>query len=230
MGARDLLERRRQRLPVLELAQLDDRETVQLRLLPPHQPRERGVRADDPALGVEHGLADRSRLERAAEQRLGSLQRAAARLELGEHRHLGPEQVGVERLQHVVNRPDAVPAGDLRHLVARRRQEHDRDVACARALLDQLRGLEPVEARHAHVEQDHREVLLEQHAQRSVPRGRRPQRIAERIEHRLERPQILGLVVDEQDRQRLDCGQVQHAFGVGERGGGGWLGVPQITA
>ena len=54
------------------------------------------------------------------------------------------------------------------------------------------------------------------------------ERISERFEHRLERAQVLGLVVDEQDRQRLDRRQVQHRLGVGDRGGGGWVGRTQI--
>ena len=46
------------------------------------------------------------------------------------------------------------------------------------------------------------------------------QRVAERLEHRLERAQVLGLVVDEQDRQRLDRREVGHRLGVGDCGAG----------
>ncbi len=212
---------------VLELAQVDHGNPGQLAGLPADQPRERRIRADDPAVAVEQGLADRGRFEGAVQQRLRTLQRPAARLELGEHRHLRPQQIGVEWLEQIVDRADPVSAGDLGHLVLRRGQEHDRDIPGARPLLDQLRRFEPVEPRHPDVEQDHREVLLEQHPQRSVAGCRGSERVPERLEHRLERAQILRLVVDEQDRQRLDLGEVQPGFPIGESGGWGWAGGTQ---
>ncbi len=62
------VEDRRQILAVLRIAQLDHRDPVQLARLSTHEARERPVRADDSPLGVEHGLADRGGLERAAQQ------------------------------------------------------------------------------------------------------------------------------------------------------------------
>ncbi len=49
------------------------------------EPREGRIRAHDPELRVEHGLADRRVIERRPQQRLGPLQRAPALLELDEH-------------------------------------------------------------------------------------------------------------------------------------------------
>ena len=61
----------------------------------------------------------------------------------------------------------------------------------ALARLDQPRGLEAVHARHLHVEQDHGEVALEQAAQRGLARLRAHESLAERLENRLEREQVL---------------------------------------
>ena len=41
--------------------------------------------------------------------------------------------------------------------------------------------------------------------------------MAERLEHRLQRAQVLGLVVDEEDRQRFDGRQIGHRLAVGDR-------------
>ena len=63
-----------------------------------------------------------------------------------------------ERLEH-----DRVGARRLRctvRIVVRARQEHDRDVACLRVVLELAAELEPVRARHLHVEDDHARVLL----------------------------------------------------------------------
>jgi hypothetical protein len=45
-----------------------------------------------------------------------------------------------------------------------------------------------------------------------VAGGGGPERVPERFEDGLERAEVLGLVVDEQYRQRPDLGQVQNGF------------------
>ena len=169
LASAHLLEGFEQGRPVLVKAQVHDGQAGQLARVATDEVTEGRVGPDDPPVGVEHGLADRGGFERAAQQRLGALEGATARLELGENDHLGPQQLGVEWLEEVVHRAQAVPAGDVFHLVARRGQKHDRDIAGAGALFDELRGLQAVEPGHPHVQQDHREVLLEQHPQRALP-------------------------------------------------------------
>ena len=66
-------------------------------------------------------------------------------------------------------------------------------------LLDQLGGLEAVHARHLHVEQDHGVLVVEQASQRLFARLDADELLAERIEDRLEREEVLRPVVDEQD-------------------------------
>src|ERR687888_156390 len=107
-------------------------------------------------------------------------------VQLDEDGDLRAEDLRVEGLEDVVDRAGLVAAEDLPAVLADRRQEEDRDVPRALPLLDQLGGLEAVEARHLDVEEDDRELLLEP--------------VAERLEDRLEREQVLGAVVDEEDR------------------------------
>ena len=204
----DLVEHGRQPLAIVGMAQVEDLHALDLRRLAADHPRERRVRAHDHPLAVEQGLADRRRLERRPQKRLRALQRAPVLLELGEHRDLGPQQIGVERLEHVVDGPDAVTAQDVADVVVGSGQEDDRHIARARPALDQLRGLNPVEVGHPDVEQDQRDVVLEQQPQRLVSGTRREQRVAERRQHAVERVQVLLTVVDDQDRQDADRSQI----------------------
>ncbi len=89
----------------------------------------------------------------------------AAAVELDEDLDLGADDVGIDRLQDVVDGPDLVAAVDALDVLDRRREEDDRDVLAADALLDQPRDLEAVHLRHRHVEQDGREAPAEHAAQ-----------------------------------------------------------------
>ena len=66
------------------------------------------------------------------------------------------------------------------------------------APLDQLSRLEPVQPRHLDVEQDRGELFLEQVPERLLAGPRADELLAERLEERLEREQVLGPVVDQQ--------------------------------
>ena len=76
-------------------------------------------------------------------------------------------------------------------------------------LLDQLRGLEAVHARHLDVEQDRRELLVEQPPQRLLARRGADEVGVERLEDRLQGEQVLGPVVDEQQLRAV--GHWQHS-------------------
>ena len=65
--------------------------------------------------------------------------------------------------------------------------------------LDQLGGLEPVQPRHLDVEQDRGELCLEQVPERLLARSSADELLAERLEERLEREQVLGPVVDQEE-------------------------------
>ena len=126
---------------------------------------------------------------------------AASAGELDEHGHLRAQHVRVVGLQQVVDPACLVAAHDLALMGALRGEEDDRRLAGALARTDQVGELEAVDPRHLHVEQDHREVPVEQQPERIVPvRGAR-QPMAERRKRRLEGEEVLGPVVDEEDRR-----------------------------
>jgi hypothetical protein len=113
---------------------------------------------------------------------------------------LAPQDLGLERLEHVVDRADLVAPKDVLLILGERGQEDDRDVPRALSFLDQRGGLEAVESRHLDVEQDDREVVAaEQEPQRLVARADADQLLGERLEDSLERDQVLRAVVDEED-------------------------------
>lgn len=127
------------------------------------------------------------------------LQPRGAPVQLDEHRDLGAQQPRVERLGQVVDRARRVAAVGVLPGLARRGEEDDRDVPGARSALDVLRGLEAVHLGHHDVEQDQREVVAQQLAQRVPARGDRHDLHRQRVEHRGERDQVLRTVVDGQD-------------------------------
>ena len=118
--------------------------------------------------------------------------------ELDEHRHLGAQHLGHDRRQDVIDRAEPVPARHVR-LVAVGGDEDDRRVLAARPRPDERRGLEAVHDRHAHVEQDDGEVPVEERPQRLLPGADLHDVLAELGEDRLERDQLVGVVVYHQD-------------------------------
>ena len=67
-------------------------------------------------------------------------------------------------------------------------------------LADEARGLEAVHAGHVDVEQDDRELAVQDVPQRLAPGvGADDRRVRQVLEHRLERQELLGAVVDDQD-------------------------------
>jgi hypothetical protein len=119
--------------------------------------------------------------------------------ELDEDRNLGAQDLRVERFEHVVDRADLVAAEDVPLLFRECGQEDDRDEARPLALLDHLGDLEAVEVGHLDVEQDHREVVsVQQAAERLCAGARADELVPERLEDRLQREEVLGPIVDEE--------------------------------
>ena len=83
-------------------------------------------------------------------------------IQLDEHVDLRPQDLRLERFEDVVDRADGVSLEDVLLVLADRREEDDRDELRSLARLDHLRCLEPVHARHLHVEQNDGELALEQ--------------------------------------------------------------------
>jgi hypothetical protein len=91
------------------------------------------------------------------------------------------------------------------------RHKDDRRPLEARVLVDQLRGLEAIHTRHADVEKDHGELAVHQALERLDARRCRHQPVAERAEDRLVGDEPRGLVIHQQDVDRLDAGHRAHA-------------------
>ena len=123
--------------------------------------------------------------------------------ELDEDRDLGAQDGRVDRLEDVVDRARGVAPVDV-PLLLESAVTKMIGMCCDRSrLLDQLGELEPVELRHLHVEEDAREVVEQQLLQSRRRRGDRDEPVAERLEDRLKREQVLLAVVDEQDVRAL---------------------------
>ena len=163
--------------------------------------RERPVDVLQAPVGIRSRHPDRRILERRAQLRLALGERAAALVELAEDLDLRAQHDRIDRLEEVVHRAGAVTAKDVLGRLADRRDEDDRHAARALAGADQLGRLEAVEPRHLDVEEDRRELALQHRLERLLAGARPHEPVARRLEDRLEREQVLGVVVDEQDRR-----------------------------
>ena len=122
--------------------------------------------------------------------------------ELDEDRHLGAQDLGHDRSQDVVHRLERIPPRNVR-LVAEGSDEDDGRVLRPRSFPDEGCRLEPVQNRHAHVEQDDGEVLREETPERLLPGAGLDDVDAEIEEDRLERDELVRAVVDDQDARRV---------------------------
>ena len=71
-------------------------------------------------------------------------------------------------------------------------------VVSERGLADQRRRLKPVHPRHIHVEQDHREILLQQTARRLLAGGHFDDLLVQLFEQNFARQELIGTVVDDE--------------------------------
>ena len=88
------------------------------------------------------------------------------------------------------------------------------------AAADHRGGLEAVHVRHVDVEQDHRELALEQEPQRLPSRMRRDHVLAEAFEDGLVDQEFLGQVVHDQDVDFLVVGHAGATVSSGSIGAG----------
>ena len=119
--------------------------------------------------------------------------------QLDEHRDLRSQHVGRHRLDQIVDGADGVAAEDVLRAPVVGGQEDDRRLPRSRPLANQRRRLVAVDAGHDDVEQDQREVLIEDFLQRLPARSRANQAVARIAQDRLDRHQVLVAVVDDED-------------------------------
>jgi len=127
------------------------------------------------------------------------LQLERALLQLDEHARLGAQHLGPHRFHHEIECAELVALEDLVVLPGQAGDEDDRRGAVARARANQARGLEAVHAGHRDVEDDQREVLLEQSRERLDAGACEHQLAAERRECSFDGDQVRVVVVDDQD-------------------------------
>jgi hypothetical protein len=116
-----------------------------------------------------------------------------------EHRCLREQDVGVDRLGEKVDGTESIGPAYSRVVVMARRDEHDRQVLRPLPSTDQLRRLEAIHAGHLDVEEDERDVGLEQPGKRLRARGGGDDRPVQRSERGLQRDEVRGDVIDDQN-------------------------------
>jgi hypothetical protein len=134
----------------------------------------------------------------AAQPSLGQVQ-------VDEHPDFRAQHLGDDRRQDVVDRAERI-AADRLHLVGVGGDEDDRRVRRALVLADQRRRLEAIDVGHVDVEQDRRELGL-QDVPESLRAGASTDEVVRRmLEHRLEDQQLLVEVVDDEDARAAFVG------------------------
>jgi hypothetical protein len=166
------------------------------------------------------GGVDRERGERQLVELIGP---AAERLrlppdlrgraeELDQDGNLGAQHLGNDRGHDVVDRTQRVALRHV-HFLGERGDEDDRRVGGPLPIADERSGLEAVHPGHPHVEQDDGEVLPEQPPQRLTARLRGHDVDVERQQDRLQRDELVRVVVDDQHGRAFDrgVGEASHA-------------------
>ena len=136
---------------------------------------------------------------RALQRRRLTLERVALLKQLDEDAHLRLEHVRRERLEQVVDRADRIPAEDVTFAAIVGGEENDRHVPRPLPLAQERRRLVPVHVGHGDVEQDHGEVRAQRFAQRRAARVRAHQLVLRIAQHRLERQEVLLVIVDDEN-------------------------------
>ena len=120
-------------------------------------------------------------------------------VELGEHLDLGAQHFGHHGHGHVVDRAHLVAAQPVDIADLDRGDEDHRRLLEARMLADHGRKLEAVELGHADVDQDDRDLVLEQVFKRLAARGGDDEVLAELLQDHLIGEQLGRLIVHEED-------------------------------
>ena len=123
-------------------------------------------------------------------------------VELHQRLHLAAQHVRDHGRQDVIDRAEGIAARRV-HLVGEGGDEDDRRMRGLAPRADELGRLEPVHARHVHVEQDHRRLIVEEPAQRLLARRGSDDVLVELLEDGAEDDALVEPVVDDQDVRAL---------------------------
>ena len=131
------------------------------------------------------------------------LQRARLAIQLGEDADLGPQDLGHDRHRHVVDGAALVAAQPIELGHHHGRHEDDRRLLAARVLADHRGQLVAVEVRHADVDQDDGDLVLQQRLERLARRVGADQLLAQLGEDGIVGEQLGRLIVDDEDLDRV---------------------------
>jgi hypothetical protein len=130
---------------------------------------------------------------------IDSLELSATLVKLDQYRHFAAQDLLDDRHRDVVDRAELVALQPVELADVHRGDEDDRRAFKPRMLAHQTCHLEAVHLRHVHVEQDRRELLLEQPFQ-GLGAGKRPDALhSQPVQDGLVRQQPGRLIVHEQD-------------------------------
>ena len=119
--------------------------------------------------------------------------------QLDKNTHLGPQNFGNDRYRHVIHRAQFVSAHAIDVGYLDRGNEDDGRLLKPRMLADHGRQLEAVELRHAHVDENDGDIVLEQICQRLPRRRSLDQIFSEVAQDHLVGQKLIRLVVDQKD-------------------------------
>ena len=119
-------------------------------------------------------------------------------MKLDEYPYFRPQHFGNDRHRHVVHRAHRITADAVDIGQVNRRNENDRRFLKARMLPQHGSKLEAVEFRHADVDQNDRDLVLEQELQCLARRRRLDEILAKLVEDHIVGEQLIGLVVDQE--------------------------------
>ena len=119
-------------------------------------------------------------------------------VEIGEHRDLGFQNRGIDGFGQVIHCPGAVAGQHMLVLAEMGGDKNDRDILGFLALFDDLGQLEPVGARHLHIQDDQGNVGVEKGNQSFLRGHGFRQAIVGSVENGFENHEVLRLVIHQQ--------------------------------
>ena len=120
-----------------------------------------------------------------------------------ENRHFRTQDDRVDRLEHIIDGAHRIAPQLMLGFLVHRRQEDDRDALGLIAAADDLGGFIAVHPRHVDVEQDDRELTLEQVAERFLARACE-NHFAQILEDGRDGEQVALVVVDQKHARPID--------------------------
>ena len=149
--------------------------------------------------GIGRGFEQRAELQLRLSQNFGlPAQQRGIAAQLDKNADLGAQNLGHNWLEQKIHRAQIVAAEQMFIAAVTGKKQNGR-VAGALARTDQLGGLKTVHVRHLHVQQDGREIVVQQMAQGFGTGTRQHQLLAQPLQCRFERHQIVRRVVHQQD-------------------------------